>query len=88
MPRISEFFGIVIFMYWFDIQKHKMPHFHARYGGAEAVFDLQGNCIDGDLGPRAQRLIAEWCAERTDELNQAWQCALAGKELPWVLPLH
>jgi hypothetical protein len=88
MPRISEFFGIVIYMYWMDIQKHKAPHFHARHGGAEAVFDLSGSCLDGDLGPRAQRLVGEWCAERKTELEAAWACAIAGKELPWVLPLR
>ena len=88
MPKISEFFGIAVLMYWFDTQKHKMPHFHARYGGSEAVFDLTGNCLEGDLGLRANRLIAEWCVERQNELTQAWQCAMAGKELPWVLPLR
>ena len=88
MPRISEFFGIAIYMYWFDTQKHKTPHFHARHGGIEAVFDLNGNCIEGNLGPRAQRLVAEWSTERTVELQSAWQCAMAGKELPWVLPIR
>ena len=33
MPRISEFFGIAIYMYWFDRQKHQVPHFHARFAG-------------------------------------------------------
>ena len=51
MPRISEFFGIAIYMYWFDHQKHARPHFHARHGGEESVFDLDGNCLEGDLGP-------------------------------------
>ena len=88
MPRISEFFGIDIYMYWFDTQKHKLPHFHARYGGKEAVFDLHGNLIEGDLGRRAGRLISEWCAERKEELQQAWACALTGKEIPWVLPIR
>ena len=40
MPKISEFFGIIISTYWFDTQKHKQPHFHARFQGSEAVFDL------------------------------------------------
>ncbi len=75
-------------MYWFDTQKHKLPHFHARHGGKEAVFNLQGGGLEGDLGPRAQRLISEWCSERQAELNQAWDCALLGKEIPWVLPIH
>lgn len=88
LPRISEFFGIVIFMYWFDEQKHKTPHFHARFAGDEAVFDLLGNCLEGDLGSRAVRLIREWCAERQEELHDAWRAAAAGKEIPWVAPLR
>ena len=75
-------------MCWMDTQKHKAPHFHARYGGEEAVFDLAGNPLEGDLGPRVHRLISEWCMERKTELNVAWACALAGKELPWVLPIR
>ncbi len=67
MPKIYEFFGIIISMYWFDTQKHKEPHFHARFQGSEAVFDLSGKCLAGDLGARAARLISEWCDERKQE---------------------
>lgn len=38
MPTISEFFGIVIRMCFSD---HLPPHFHAFYGGAEAVHSIQ-----------------------------------------------
>jgi Domain of unknown function (DUF4160) len=88
LPRISEFFGIVIYMYWLDEQKHKMPHFHARFAGDEAVFDLTGKCLGGNLGPRAERLIREWCSERQAELQEAWQAAATGKEIPWITPLR
>lgn len=88
MPRISEFFGIMIYMYWFDKQNHKAPHFHARYAGREAVFDFNGKCIEGDIGVRANRLVAEWCTERKKEIEAAWKCAEAGKEIPWVSPLQ
>lgn len=88
MPRISEFFGIVIYMYWFDQQKHHLPHFHARLAGEEAVFDLTGNCLEGDLGPRATRLVSEWCQERGADLAEAWKAALSGREIPWVAPLR
>ena len=71
MPRISEFFGIVIYMYWYDQQKHRSPHFPARFGGEEAVFDLSGRCMEGDIGARAARLIEEWCRERSAELHTA-----------------
>ena len=75
-------------MYWFDRQRHHAPHFHARFGGEEAVFDLSGTCLEGDLGPRVQRLIAEWCQERGYELRAAWDAAASGKEIPWVTPLR
>jgi hypothetical protein len=38
VPRISEFYGIVIEMYFRD---HPPPHFHARYSGeVNANWDL------------------------------------------------
>jgi hypothetical protein len=88
MPRLSEFFGMTIYMYWFDNQKHKVPHFHVRYQGTEGVFALDGTVLGGDLGPRAHRLVREWCAERHTELESAWACAASGREIPWILPLR
>ncbi len=87
MPRISEFFGLVVYMYWFDVQKHKTPHFHVRYKGIEATFDLSGNVIEGNLGNTAERLVRSWCELRKTELQRAWSQAVNGKEVPWVLPL-
>ena len=37
MPTISQFFGIVIQMFW---REHAPPHFHALYGEYEALEDL------------------------------------------------
>jgi hypothetical protein len=88
MPRISEFFGIYIYMYWFDNKRHKKPHFHARYSGMYAVFDFNGNCIQGDIGKRASRLVAEWAVERQEELSSAWDISMQGKEIPWITPLQ
>ena len=88
MPRISEFFGIVVYMYWFDDSRHKQPHFHAFFEGEMAVFDFAGKCLVGDIGKRATRLVKEWATERQAELNAAWEKAIAGKELPWIKPIR
>ncbi len=88
MPRISEFFGILIYMYWFDNQQHKLPHLHARYAGQEAVFGLDGKLIEGSLGNRGNRLVGEWCSENQEEIRYAWDQAIEGKELPWIKPLR
>ena len=37
MPVISEFFGILIMIYFND---HAPPHFHARYGDFEALIQI------------------------------------------------
>jgi hypothetical protein len=88
MPRISEFFGIVIYMYWFDQDKHKMPHFHAKYAEFKAVFTLDGHIIEGSLGRIGDRLVKEWAGSRRAEISEAWEKASHGKEIPWVRPIQ
>ena len=52
MPEICRFYGIVIRLYFDD---HPPPHFHAAYGGHEAVVNVQTrSLLAGDLPPRAQ----------------------------------
>lgn len=38
MPTISQFFGIVIQMFW---REHAPPHFHALYAEHEALIDIR-----------------------------------------------
>ena len=87
MPRISEFFGIIVLMYWKGVKRHHMPHFHIRYSGEEATVDFGGNILAGYLSPRAKKLVQEWAEERKDELNYAWSQAVIGKEVPWIAPI-
>ena len=87
MPRISEFYGIVIYMYWFDTKRHKQPHIHAMYNHQQAVFDFEGNCLAGNIGNRASRLVNEFIVERRNDLIRAWELALLGKEVPWIKPI-
>ena len=37
MPEISRFFGIIIAMFY---DEYNPPHFHARYGDAQAAIEL------------------------------------------------
>jgi hypothetical protein len=64
MPRISEFYGIIIWMYFAD---HPPPHFHAEYGEDEALIIIgTGDVYSGSLPRRALRLVQEW-----EELHRA-----------------
>lgn len=73
MPRLSEFYGIVIYMYWHD---HQPPHFHAIYGGAEALVRIRdGTVIRGELPRTALKLVRRWRALHKQELLDNWQRA-------------
>jgi hypothetical protein len=37
MPTISMFYGILIRMFFYDMDKHHVPHIHAEYQDAVAV---------------------------------------------------
>jgi hypothetical protein len=85
MPRISEFFGIVIWMYYKD---HQPPHFHAVYGGEEALFLIgTGELYEGHLSRRTMRLVQEWEELHRAELQAAWELARQQQPLPSIAPL-
>ena len=70
-------------MYFGD---HPPPHFHAWYAGHKGRIAIEtGEPIDGDLPPRARRLIRESCELRRDALEENWRRVEA--ELP-LLPVE
>jgi len=86
MPTISQFFGIVIRMYYND---HAPPHFHAYYGGASATVDIETlEILEGTLPRRAISLIQEWAELHREELNADWQLAQEHQPLIPILPLE
>ena len=34
------------------------------------------------------KLILSWCEENQKALQEAWQYALEGKDIPWIQPLQ
>jgi hypothetical protein len=61
MPTISQFFGIIIQMFW---REHAPPHFHAMYGEHEIQIDIRTlEVIKGRLPKRAQAMVLEWAAQ-------------------------
>ena len=73
VPRISEFYGIVIAMYY---REHGVPHFHATYAGQTVVLSIEtGDVIVGSVPQRALRLVQEWGELHRDELRDNWSRA-------------
>jgi len=71
MPEITRFYGIIIKIFFGD---HPPPHFHAVYGEYIALFDINTlNVIEGDLPPRARKLVVEWAENYQVELKTIWE---------------
>ena len=71
MPVIARFYGILIKMYF---REHGVPHFHAIYGEYIGVFDINTiEMIEGDLPPRALRLVKEWTTRHQSDLLEMWR---------------
>jgi Domain of unknown function (DUF4160) len=89
MPRISLFYGIVIWIYHDEIHHRVRPHFHATYSGYEASIDIETlEIIAGDLPPRARQLVGEWAELHHGELRENWERAQRHEQLRPIEPLR
>jgi len=85
MPCISQFFGILIYMYY---NEHAPPQFHAEYGGDEALYEIETlRVYAGNLPRRVHNLVLEWADLHRQELLDEWQKARNGEPLDKIEPL-
>ena len=86
MPRISEFFGIVIYIYH-ESAHHHLPHLHAIYAEFEASFSIDsGEILAGSLPGKQARRVSRWIKKRRDELQANWERVTINEELEWIDP--
>jgi uncharacterized protein DUF4160 len=85
VPRIAEFYGIVIAMFYLD---HMPPHFHVVYGEHRATVTIEPVAMQhGSLPPRAERMVVEWAMLHRAELWENWDRARRHEELLRIAPL-
>lgn len=72
MPILSNFYGIIIKMY-FQQSEHNPPHFHAIYGEFCGIIDINtGKLMEGDLPARALILVQEWLQIHKKDVLTIW----------------
>ncbi len=85
MPEVSRFLGITIHMYFDD---HSPPHFHAFYGGQEALIGISPIVVvEGRLQRRALSLVFEWATLHQRELMDNWNRASGNDPVEKIEPL-
>ena len=81
MPTISMFYGILIRMFFYDTDKHNLPHIHAEYQGDVAVYAINnGDLLAGKLPKKEHKLIVAWIEIHQEELLADWELAVNGKK--------
>ena len=86
MPRVSAFYGVVIYMYWNE-RDHPVAHFHAYRAGRRASVSIDGNVLAGSLEPRALQFVREWASLRREEILANWERARKNEHLLNIPPL-
>ena len=86
MPQISNFFGIIIRMFY---DEHNPPHFHAQYGEYKCCIDIHSLAvIEGFLPARALGLVIEWAILHKKELSENWHRIEQQKPVEKIAPLQ
>jgi hypothetical protein len=89
MPTISMFYGIIIYLYFFDDERHKLPHIHARYQGNEASFSItDGELLAGGLPKSKTKLVQAWIEIHQEALLADWELAVNGETPFQIEPLR
>lgn len=86
MPTISMFLGIIIRMY--NSNEHNPPHFHASYQGYNAIFNFDGELLEGEMPKRQIKFIVAWSEMHKDELIANWELAMSEQPLYKIDPLR
>lgn len=82
MPTLSQFYGVVIKMY-FQRMEHVPPHFHAIYNEYEAEISIQtGEIIAGKLPRKIRHLVREWSEIHRAEIQKIWDTQTFNKIKP------
>lgn len=86
MPRVSAFYGVVIYMYWNE-REHPVAHFHAYHAGRRASVSADGTVLAGSLEPRALQFVREWASLRREQILANWERARKNEPLLGIPPL-
>lgn len=82
------FYGIIVSMYYFDRQRHHVPHIHAKYQEEEAVLSIpEGALLEGQIKGNKMKLVQAWIEIHQDDLMADWELASQGQAVFKIEPL-
>lgn len=87
MPIVSQFYGIIISMYFNYTDRHHLPHIHVQYAEYRCSVDFDGNILSGTIPNKQKKLIVAWIELRKEELITLWNMLQSGNGTFTIEPL-
>ena len=73
MPIVSQFYGIIIRIYFNDTEQHYLEHIHVQYNEYDAVYSIQNiKVLEGKLPQKQHKLVIAWMEIHKEELTALW----------------
>ncbi len=88
MPIISQFYGIIIRIYFKDTEQHYLEHIHVKYNEYDAVYAINDiKVLEGNLPQKQHKLVVAWMEIHKDELKALWEVSQNDGEIFKIDPL-
>lgn len=88
MPVISQFYGIIVQMFFDEKGRHHQKHIHIKYNEYEAVYNLSGNILEGRLPRKQRKLLEAWIYIHKEDLESLWNLMQEQGEFFKIEPLR
>ncbi|HBC84568.1 MAG TPA: hypothetical protein DCZ30_03875 [Clostridiales bacterium] len=88
MPIVSQFYGIIIRIYFKDAEKHYLEHIHVQYNEFDAVYSIKDlRVLEGKIPSKQHKLVIAWMEIHKDELRALWEVSQSDGEVFKIDPL-
>lgn len=88
MPIVSQFYGIIVRIYFNDIEQHYLEHIHVQYNEYDAVYSILNiEVLEGKLPPKQHKLVVAWMEIHKEELHALWETSQNDGEIFKIDPL-
>ena len=88
MPIVSQFYGIIIRIYFNDTEQHYLEHIHVQYNEYDAVYSIKNTkLLEGKLPKKQHKLVVAWMEIHQEELSALWKVSQNDGEIFKIDPL-
>lgn len=89
MPVVSQFYGIIIRIYFNDSQQHYKEHIHVQYNEYDAVYSINDiSVLEGHIPSKQHKLVVAWMEIHNEELRALWRISQSDGEIFKIDPLR